>query len=69
MLLGHVNIGVIFFLSLEILNDPMLLSKFLMGSPQNFLSLWLSITQSRSLKGNWLISENNEKVTLPIDMP
>ena len=69
MLLGHVNIGVIFFLSLEILNDPMLLSKFLMGSPHNLLSLWLSITQSRSLKGNWLISENNEKVTLPIDMP
>ena len=38
MLLGHINIGVI-FLSLEILNDPMLLSKFLMGSPHYLLSL------------------------------
>ena len=39
MLLGHVNIGVM-FLSLEILNDPnMLLSKFLMGSPHYLLSL------------------------------
>ena len=30
---------------------------------------WLSITQSDSLQGDWLILENNEKATLQINMP
>ena len=34
-----------------------------------FDSDWLFNTQSRVLQADWLILENNEKVTLNINMP
>ena len=58
-LIGHVNIGIIFYL---VGNFQSCINK------TRSISNWLSKTQSNVLQADWLMLKNNEKATLNINM-